>query len=614
MDYTQLGLKCGIEIHQQLSGRKLFCSCAAKINDAVPDGTVRRKLRAVIGETGRIDQAAAHEEMRDKEFVYNIYKDCNCLIELDEEPPRPINSEALNTVILISRMLNATPVDEIQVMRKTVIDGSNTTGFQRTALAARNGFITTSEGKIRIPTICIEEDAAKIVKREDGCDIYNLSRLGIPLIEIGTEPDIKSPVGAQEAAEKLGLVLRSTDKIMRGLGTIRQDVNVSIAGGARIEIKGAQDLRLIAKLVETEAMRQYHLLQIKAELEKNDAHNTLQELSKEKLHDLTHLFKNTASSIVKKAFEKDGVVFGVRLPGFAGLPGRQIAPGKRLGTELADYARVMAGVGGIFHSDELPNYGITENEIAEVRKQLGCKTNDAFVLVADAKQKAERAIDAVLLRAKITFAGVPKEVRKANADATSSFLRPMPGEARMYPETDVMPIKPEASEAELPELIEEKAKRYEEELKLGKDLAKVIARSGKNKMFELFVDEFPALKPAFIAETIVSLPQSLKKLHKSEIEPSQDQLEQLLGSISQGKLPKEAAAEALADIVQGRFDEGKYAGVSDAELENEIKEIISKNPGAGFAALMGEVMKKYRGKVEGKRISEALKGAMKSSQ
>ncbi|MEM4267434.1 MAG: Glu-tRNA(Gln) amidotransferase subunit GatE [Candidatus Woesearchaeota archaeon] len=593
MDFKKIGLKCGIEIHQQLAGKKLFCNCPTKIMDTAPDQVVRRRLKAVTGETGRVDEAAAHEESKEKEFIYHFYSDCNCLVELDEEPPQPMNKEALETALLIAKMLNAEPVDEIQVMRKTVIDGSNTTGFQRTALVARNGFIEISEGRIRIPTICIEEEAAKIVEREGECDVYNLSRLGIPLIEIGTNADIRSPDGAREAAEKIGMILRSTNRIMRGLGTIRQDVNISIAGGNRVEIKGAQDLRIISKLVEYEAIRQENLIKIANELKKKQLNPDI--------IDVTAVFSETECAVIKKS----GRVLGIKLEGFAGFLGREIMPGRRLGTELSDYAKT-AGVGGIFHSDELPNYGISSAEVEKLRSVLRCRADDAFVLVAD-KKRAEMALVFATKRAKLCFEGVPKEVRKANPDGTTSFLRPMPGEARMYPETDVLPITPHSKMLVVPELVENRATRYVAEYNLSRDMAIIIAKSERFEMFELFAAEFTKLKPAYIAELLFSLPQNIKRKQKIDVKLTQDQYENLLNLINKGMLAKESVVDAMIEISQGRFNLEKYMQIQDEKLKEGLKEIVERHKGASFSAIMGEAMKVYRGKVDGKRISEILR-------
>lgn len=266
-DYKKIGLKAGIEIHQQLDTNKLFCSCPSLLRADEPDVTIRRKLHAVAGETGRIDAAAAYEAERAREFIYQAYPDTTCLVELDEEPPQKINEEALNISLQISLLLNAKPLGITQVMRKTVIDGSNTSGFQRTLLMARDGWVELQDGKkIGIASICLEEDAARIIKQHGDEVTYRLDRLGIPLIEIATSPEIASPEEAKEAALKIGEILRAC-KVKRGIGTIRQDVNLSIKDGSRTEIKGVQEPKLIARTIEQEIERQSKLIKEKKKVE-----------------------------------------------------------------------------------------------------------------------------------------------------------------------------------------------------------------------------------------------------------------------------------------------------------------------------------------------------------
>lgn len=258
INYEELKFKSGLEIHQQLDTHKLFCDCPSVLRNDEPDFEVTRKLHAVAGESGKVDRAAEYQAGLDKEFVYHGYHDNTCLIELDEEPPKEINKEALNIALQISLLLNCKIQTITQIMRKTVIDGSNTSGFQRTVLIARDGYVETSQGRVGIDTVCLEEDSARKVKSEKGKIYWNLDRLGIPLIEIATAPDIKNAEMAKEAALKIGDVLRSC-KVRRGIGTIRQDVNISIRGENRIEMKGVQDMKMFLKTVENETLRQKKL-------------------------------------------------------------------------------------------------------------------------------------------------------------------------------------------------------------------------------------------------------------------------------------------------------------------------------------------------------------------
>ena len=465
IDSNKVGFKCGLEIHQQLSGLKLFCDCPSINSTMEPDIKVERRLRAVAGETGEVDIAAKHEMKKGKKIIYVGNSEDVCLVEVDEQPPYPINERALDVTLQVALLLNAKVVDEIQVMRKTVVDGSNTSGFQRTALVATNGYIETSKGKVRIPTICFEEEAAQKVKEDDKSVTYKLDRLGIPLVEVATDADIKDAEHAKEVASYLGMALRSTGGCKRGIGTIRQDVNISIKGHPRVEIKGFQDIRSISKTIENE---------IKRQLSQKDAES---------------------------------------------------------------------------------------------------------------------------------------HVRKANPDFTTTYMRPMPGSARLYPETDVSPIritKERLEKIKLPELLIDKAEKLEK-LGINKEVAKGIVKDGKDSYFEDLFERFKGLKPAFIVDIFNSIRNQLKRDYKIEKEISDAEIEKVLLLVNENKVPKNSAAEALADIINGRVNLEKYKGVSDAEIEREIEKIVKEKPGLNQGGYMGIIMGKFKGKVDGKKVMDILK-------
>ncbi len=606
MDYQKLGLKCGIEIHQQLEGRKLFCNCPTRLRDEPADFEIKRKLRAAAGEHGQVDVAATHEQLRDKTFIYQGYYETTCLVETDSEPPHEVNQDALYTTLQFCKLVQADISPVVQMMRKTVVDGSNTSGFQRTGLIARGGSIKTSEGDVRIENVSLEEDACKIISETATSKTYGLDKLGIPLIEIGTAPDIKTPQQCLETAKKLGMLLRSLPGVKRGLGTIRQDVNVSIKGGSRIEFKGVQELRMIPTIVELEIKRQLELLKIKTELE-----NVKKVLDELKIFDLTLSLKNSTSKIIKKTVENCDKILAIKLNGFAGMIGRELQPNYRLGTELAGRAKVKAGVGGIFHSDELPNYGITAAEVSLIKKELACDDKDAFILVADTEDKAKIALEAVYERVQQLFVGVPKEVRKDLPDGLSKYMRPMPGAARMYPETDVPLVRPDLKEIDVPELLEEKILRYQKDFGLSSDLAQFIAKSDKVILFEELVEKYPKIKAAFIAETLTSTLLEIKR--KYSLNPEKlnvNNFRELFKHLSEDKIHKDIVVDVLIDMVKGKFNLKNYEGLSTEELHQVVKEIIAENKDAPLGALMGLCMKKLAGKASGKVISETLSELM----
>jgi len=252
-------LKCGIEIHQRLAAKKLFCECffdASQSTGFHVDSAFERRLLAVGGETGKVDVASAFESGKRKAIEYLADSRSSCLVEADEEPPHALNRKALQIALSIALALNCKVVDEVQVMRKNITDGSSVSGFQRTALVATDGFIETPKGKVGIQSVALEEESAGIVEKSGSKDVYRLDRLGVPLVEIATAPDIQDGGHAKETAEKIGLLLRASGKAQRGIGSIRQDLNVSINGGERVELKGVQDLKLLPKIIDGEVERQ----------------------------------------------------------------------------------------------------------------------------------------------------------------------------------------------------------------------------------------------------------------------------------------------------------------------------------------------------------------------
>src|SRR5947199_6570698 len=493
MDYRALGLKVGLEIHQQLAARKLFCECESVLVEEPGGIRFRRRLRPTQSEMGEIDAAALEEAKRRLTFVYEATPN-SCLVEADEEPPHPPNPEALDIALEIALLLDADPVNEVDFMRKIVIDGSNTTGFQRSGLVALDGRLEVNGKRIGVPTILLEEDAARKLGEAEAEVVYRLDRLGIPLVEIATTPDIETPEEAREVALAFGSLLRATRNVKRGIGTIREDVNVSIEGGARIEIKGVQELRLIATFVEKEVERQVMLLNVAAELKRRNATSVPIEL-----RDLTSLFRETGSKVVQTALKKGGVVLGWALHGFA-----RVLKGK-LGPELAAHARI-AGVAGIFHSDKLPAYGIHPPEVDAVRKALGTGPQDAFILVAERRTKAQAAIEEMNPLTQAAIQRLAAETRETRPDRPSAYSRPLPGKARMYPETDVPPIRVKRERLErirehLPERPDVAVSRIVREYAIHGQLARQLVQEGTDELFELIARELG--EPRLVATVLL---------------------------------------------------------------------------------------------------------------
>jgi glutamyl-tRNA(Gln) amidotransferase subunit E len=624
IDYDKLGLKVGLEIHQQLdTSAKLFCKCKPELFKEEPEITFLRKLRPTQSELGQIDPAAYFEFQKGVKILYEANTATSCLVEMDEEPPHPLNMEAVEIALTVALMIKAKSVDEIHVMRKTVIDGSNTTGFQRTCVVALNGIFRVGEKIVPIEHVSLEEDAARKMGEEEGNIIrYRIDRLGIPLIEVTTAPVINSPKEAGEIALAIGTILRATGRVKRGLGTIRQDINISISNGALIEIKGLQELELLPLVVEYEVQRQLNLIKISEELKKGGVKG---DEIKEEFFDVTDVFKRTKCKVIRKALDKNQKVLAVKLPKFKGFLKRELTPNLRLGTEMADRACFWGRVGGVFHTDELPAYGIITEEIEELKEVAKAEEQDAIVFVADNPENARDALKAVMERAREAIKGVPEETRAANPDRTTRYMRPRPGAARMYPETDIPPTKitrdyiKEVS-SRLPELPEQKLERLMKDYGLNQKLAKQILDSEYSELFEVIVKETSVSSTtvaAFLTETLKALKRDGVQIEKV----SENKMREIFRSISSGKLTKEALPEIFSWLskhedkgLQEAIDSLGLKVISEEELENIVdnaiennKDLIERSGAKAFGPLMSIVMKEVRGKASPNIVSELVK-------
>ena len=607
-DYEALGLVAGLEIHQQLdTATKLFCNCPTERRE--PDEAMRsftRYLHPTRSELGEIDEAALEESRVDREFEYLAF-DTTCLVEEDDEPPHRLDREAVEVTLEIAQLLDMAIVDQAHIMRKIVVDGSNTSGFQRSTLMATDGQIDTSEGVVSVEDLLLEEESAQRIEETDRGVRFSLDRLGIPLVEIGTGPDIRSPEQAREAAETIGMLLRSTGHVKRGLGTIRQDVNVSIEEGARVELKGVQALDDIDDIVRNEVHRQVRLLELAEELKDRGARVG-------ESQDVSGVFQDTDSGVISGA----ETVLAVPLFGFEGIVGAEIQPERRLGTELSDHAK-RHGAGGIFHTDELPAYGVTAEEVAALKEAVGADVTDAVALVAADREVAEGAIEAVAERAETAIEGVPEETRDATPDATSRYLRPLPGAARMYPETDVPPVEPDPTEVETPELLTEKVERYQDEYGLDAGLAEQVAYGRRMSVFETAVEA--GVDATLAAGTVESTLTELRRDDVPVEDLTDEHLLETLHLVEDGDLAKEGVSDVLTVLAErpslsakAAVEEAGLAGVDEREVREAVAEVVERNAeqveseGMGaFSALMGECMGALRGKADGEVVSDVLR-------
>lgn len=616
--------KVGLEIHQQLDSKnKLFCNC--KIADSIEhDFTFNRILHPTQSEMGSYDQAAIFESKKIKTVKYLSSRNSNCLIESDEEPPEMVNAEALELVLTICLALHCTIEDELHVMRKIVIDGSNTTGFQRTILVGRNGYLDVDGARVGIQSICLEEDAARIINedkdKENDTKMFALDRLGIPLIEIALDPISSTPVFVTNVAQTIGRLLRATKKVTRGLGSIRQDVNISTKGGAVVEVKGVQQLSQLALVIEYEAKRQDGLNQIAKELKdrKIDESKFLDSIT-----DVTDFMKLSTSKIVKKILSGDSRFMGFVLRDFSGLLSFEPYPGIRLGKELGEVAKSY-GIGGIFHSDELPNYGITNEDVKSLSSILKINKNDAFILVGGPSVLLNSVISELSNRIRKAFSGVVAETRSVRLDGVTVFSRPRPGSSRMYPETDIPYISIDENRLEelsknIPrpwnEVIDQICKKY----LINRTLAENIFDSQYFSLFENIVSH-TSINPSFI---ISKLTEDLVSLERQGYDISiltHNNLFYLFEELEKSRISKESISIIFEKLLRregGSIDEiirtFGSEGVTEEDIDGIIKKIIVENEKIisqkgmdSIGLLMGRCMSILRGKVDGEKINKKL--------
>ncbi|MGC8691922.1 MAG: Glu-tRNA(Gln) amidotransferase subunit GatE [Thermoplasmata archaeon] len=603
--------KAGLEIHQQLDTKKLFCSCESVLSENVR-GEFRRILRPVQSELGEMDLASIREWQKNRIYNYQITEN-SCLVEMDEEPPHSVNDEALKISIMVSLMLNCRIVDEIHFMRKIVIDGSNTSGFQRTALVGMDGYIDTDSGRISIKSVCLEEEAARKIGETDGMVTYRLDRLGIPLIEISTGPDMANPNQVKAVAEKIGYFLRSTKKVKRGLGTIRQDINIS-TGGNRVEIKGVSRLNLIDKIVKYEIERQNMLYEIADELKKRNI-----DMDEFNMRDLTDLFQKSGSKIIQNGINKGWKVYGMKLKGFRGL----LKNGNyKLGKELADIAKV-GGLAGLFHSDELPNYGITEKDVKTLKDIFDMDDEDAFILIVSPVEKAENIMKNIYERAKNSMMGVLPETRGPRDDGTTEYLRPLPGRERMYPETDIPPIKIDERMIEeiknnLPPRYEEMVERISEKYRISKQQAQQIINEEREEEFERLYGIYSDGNLIFRILFNIIPELSSRGLDTSRI--SESIIEDILKSLKDGRIVRDSIQYILNDYINSnKIEYEKYRPLSEEEIKNIVFDIINKNNDImkkpnRFQIIMGLAMKAINGRAEGSQVSDIIKNVLEENE
>ena len=675
-DLDDIGFMCGLEIHRQLDTGKLHSRQPSILWDypleEIPMNwpRVERRLIAASGDAGIVDISARFEGQRNRTFRYIVPPNAG-LIELDESPPDPLDEEAIDVASLIASMLNAKPVSTLRTMRKTVIDGSNTSGFQRTTLLATDGFLLVDGIHVRIDSLLLEEDSARHPpghRPEGALAVYTLDRLGIPLIEIATAPDIRSPEHARSVASEIGAILVDTRRVRRGLGTIRQDLNVSIACGDRVEIKGCQDLDQIPHIIENEMLRQFGMFAYANELRhrhemdslppsRHDDNSSSRSLNHDELMnvipldivDVVEAWSNSNHEIIQRARESDHAFLGVKLPGFAGLlakKGDSVAgrPAPRLGKELAGAAR-LAGVNGMIQSDELPGYGMDASGLEILKSIMNAGPEDACCIVLAEEWQARLALEAIISRARQAFFRLPREVRAVEPDLSTRPMRPLPTGARMYPETDLPDIKMDQDRwkrirLNIPLRSSERAKNLIELHGISEDQAQQLVRRQIEEVFLQGVEgkssDFPSLPAKAWATMLLDATRAeiAEGVGVTEDEIPWSLLALSLHAREEGLVTRDGMASIAQElwvtpsfhsmsfderlkIFSERAQDAGFAPADDGALKAVVQEVVEEmhalilERGMGaMGPLMGAVMGRLGGAADGRTVSESLRNAI----
>jgi len=628
--FRELGFKCGLEVHQQLdTAKKLFCRCPVGLVDHPPDGTIIRHMRPTLSELGEYDGTALMEFKTKKEVVYELFRDCVCTYEMDDTPPFPINQEALDIAIQIALMFNCQVVDELHITRKQYLDGSIPTGFQRTAIVGVEGWIPYKGRKIRIHQLALEEDACREVHDIGHQVRFRTDRLSTPLVEVVTYPDMQTPSEAMEVDELIGRVLRSSGKVRRGIGATRQDVNVSINGGTRVELKGIDKTGYIKSLTENEALRQKSLLEIKSELRKRG-------ISSSTIHgekrDLTDIFKKIDHPVISNILDQGGQVGGIMLERFAGILNYKTQPGKTFADEIAGRLKVIACLDqypNLIHSDDIGCAQLPNDTCTEIKDLFGMKHTDAVVITWGSPEDVSMALSEIKIRAVEATEGVPNETRQHIDNAITDFERILPGPDRMYPDTDSAPVaiteqRLTKLKSKLPEPSYQRDENWKK-LGLSDELIHSLGRSRYALIFNRLITQNNA-EPKFLAYLLEAFLKNLQRHGKDLTFITDDLLLEIFSEVKSRQLPQQAVFKIIEHISENGkqysipelFEKLNLRPLTDDEVGKIIDDTIESNHDNHFKSetskleyLTGQVRKQIEARYPLANLADIIEKKLK---
>lgn len=625
-DYAKIGFKSGLEVHQQLlTEKKLFCRCPAGHYSDEYHAEILRHMRPTLSELGEYDGTALMEFKTKKDIIYRINRSTVCTYEMDDTPPFLMNREALDIAMGIGMLMESNIVDELHIARKQYLDGSIPTGFQRTAIFSIGGRIPYKDRYINLIQMSIEEDSCREVSDFGHRRIYMTDRLGMPLIETVTAPEMKTPQEVAEVNQIIRRICRSTGRVRSGIGAGREDVNVSVTGGTRIEIKGVSKIKSIPLLTYNEAMRQWNLLKIREELHRR---GITSETFEAKVDDITKLVRKTAYEPVFNAVAQGKKVMCITLRGFKGILSTKTQTDTYFAKEISDRLRVIAclsHIPNLIHSDSGENT-LSTADGQKIRKTIGAKDDDSLVIIWADDADIELAAQEVIARAKEATIGVPSETRQALRDGTNGFERILPGADRMYPDTDLPPLKITGERLTeikgwLPEQFWKNEKWYKK-LNIPDDLALPLSISQYARVFEKAVKNWK-INPMLAAVILVQYPKRLRRKRLDTKVLTTDIMLKILEAIKDGKLVKDgvlAVMEKIArygfysdDILPKPASEEEFMVAMGQNLE-AIKELSLINPLVKKELLIGMIMNSLRGRYDGSKVTEYINNIYKKEE
>lgn len=617
-DYETVGFKSGLEIHQQLlTTKKLFCRCPAGKYSEHYDAEILRHMRPTLSELGEYDGTALMEFKTKKDILYRINRETVCTYEMDDTPPFLINDDALDIALRCGMLFDCSIVDELHIARKQYLDGSIPTGFQRTAIFALDGKIPYKERAIDIVQMSIEEDSCREVSDSGHLRVYRTDRLGMPLIETVTGPNMLTPFEVAEVAEICANIVRSTNKVRRGIGSAREDVNVSVEGGTRVEIKGVPKIGRIPHLTYNEAMRQWNLLRLREELHKR---GITKDTFEAKAHDITRLVKKAYYQPIRNAIEQGLFVKCVVLKRFAGLLHWQTQTDTYFSKEISDRVRVIAcltTIPNLIHSDS-KGENLTSAEWQNIKRNVGATDDDTIVLVWGDEQDTDTAAKEIIIRAKEATIGVPSETRQALRDGTNGFERILPGADRMYPDTDLPPTRIteehiDRLSVDLPEKYWISEKWYKE-LRIPPDTIRELSISKYAGLFKFLVEEWK-INPTTAAVVFIQYPKRLKKMKLDPNVLNVELMKEIFRAYKENLLSSNGIFYVMKTAIENKeFNPDLLPNqLSSTDLENlisvtnnELNNLRLINKEKRKEILLGHVMNKVRLKVEGTLVASKI--------